>query len=112
MSWNAPSAGAATWGCWSTVADGRAGRGVAMDSDVVLVAGATGELGGLIVRGLLAEGRQVRALVRPASDAVGVTVDSSAARSCAVVSAGSADFSSPATPATCGLAIDVPLSRA
>lgn len=40
-----------------------------MDGDVVLVAGATGELGGLIVRGLLAEGRQVRALVRPVTDA-------------------------------------------
>lgn len=35
---------------------------------MILVAGATGQLGGLITRRLLAEGREVRILVRPGSD--------------------------------------------
>ncbi len=36
---------------------------------MILVCGATGELGGRIVRLLMAEGQKVRALVRPATDA-------------------------------------------
>ncbi|WP_109472341.1 SDR family oxidoreductase [Ornithinimicrobium cavernae] len=36
---------------------------------MILVSGATGQLGSRVVRALLADGQQVRALVRPASDA-------------------------------------------
>ena len=39
---------------------------------MILVCGATGELGGRIVRLLVAEGHKVRALVRPATDATGL----------------------------------------
>ena len=39
---------------------------------MILVCGATGELGSRTVRGLRAAGTDVRALVRPASDASGI----------------------------------------
>lgn len=39
---------------------------------MILVCGATGELGGRVVRRLVADGQEVRALVRPTSDASGL----------------------------------------
>lgn len=42
---------------------------------MILVCGATGELGGRIVRLLVADGQKVRALVRPETDAAGLQLD-------------------------------------
>ena len=46
-----------------------------MEKAPVLVVGGTGRLGGQVVRALLSRGRQVRALVRPASDAAPLEAD-------------------------------------
>lgn len=46
---------------------------------MILVAGATGQLGGLITRRLLDEGREVRILVRPGSDYAGLVEAGAAA---------------------------------
>lgn len=55
---------------------GRWGREDLREETVmILVCGATGDLGGRIARLLVSEGRRVRALVRPATDATGLEDD-------------------------------------